>query len=326
MFVFNNTFFDSDFMVQQNLWDSKSQNLEQEIQPVLAASDGSTPDTWPGGVHPDAQLEVTSGFHLHPDKFGRVLYYLANEHKPGSIYWQLMEATGMSRTQIQAFIQYATKMQLLIPRKLDPTPLAYLILDYDKFFDHSGTLWLLHYLVASDPLLLVWNYMCNSVLPVVAEISLDEATEQFSPFIGRWSERSIRRNVRGKELHSFFANYTQEMFAGLNYLTETQKKVYTVQRNVALVPAAILLATALIHRDRFHPGASGVEISSLIYNDNSPGRLMRQCEVYIRHSLDELHETGLLTIESKSNLDQVRFKRDLTWLDAVRGYYQTLES
>jgi hypothetical protein len=53
---------------------------------------------------------------------------------------------------------------------------------------------------------------------------------------------------------------------------------------------------------------------------------MRQREIYIRQALDELHEAGLLTIESKANLDQVRFKRDLTWLDAVREYYQTLES
>ena len=66
----------------------------------------------------------------------------------------------------------------------------------------------------------------------------------------------------------------------------------------------------------------GLEIPTLIHADNSPGRLMRQREAYIRKALDELHEAGLLTIESKANLDQIRYKSSITWLDAVRLYYQ----
>ena len=54
----------------------------------------------------------------------------------------------------------------------------------------------------------------------------------------------------------------------------------------------------------------------MIYFDNSPGRLMRQREMYIRQILDELHESQWLTIESKGNLDQVRFKSGVSWLDA----------
>jgi len=309
--------------IQPSFWENPENKTKQEITPVPSASDGSLPDSWLGGIHPDAQLEVTSGFHLHADKFGRVLAYLVNERMSEvAIYDQLMKATGMSRTQIQAFIQYAVNMQLLVPRLLNHTPLTRLVLTYDPFFDYVGTLWLLHYLIASNPQMLVWNYMCNSVLPTVAEISLDEAAEQFSPFIGQWSERSIKRNVRDKELHAFFANYTMELFAPINYLKEIRKKVFSIQRDVALVPPPILLATMLIHRDRFHPGASGVEIPTLVHADNSPGRLMRQREAYIRKALDELHEAGLLTIESKANLDQIRYKSSITWLDAVRLYYQ----
>ena len=129
-----------------------------------------------------------------------------------------------------------------------------------------------------------------------------------------------------KELRAFFAAYAEEVFYKLAYLREIKSKVYAPTRDVVIVPPQIFLAAALIHRDRFHPGASGVEIPTLIHGDNSPGRLMRQREGYIRKALDELHEAGLLTIESKANLDQVRFKRGLTWLDAVREYYQTLES
>lgn len=311
---------------QPQLWAADKNSETQEIAPVPPAQDGTPHEEWLGGVHPDGQLEVTSGFYLHADKLSRVLSYLAQERQPeGSVYQQLSKATGMSDTQIQALIQYAVNMGLLVPRSLRVTPLGGLVLGHDPFFDRPGTLWLLHYLFASNPLLVVWNYMCNAVLPAVAEISRAEAADQFLPFVGRWSESSIRKNVR-KELRAFFADYTEEMFAPLNNLRQVGHNTYAVNRDVAPVPPLILLAAAFIYRDRHQPGGSGVEIPTLVYAEHSPGRIMRQSELAMRRALDELHAAGRLTIESKANLDQARFRGEVAWLDAVRAYYQELQS
>ena len=308
--------------VQSQFWTAATGREAQEIASIPPAEDGTPPDEWLGGVHPDGQLEVTSGFHLHADKFTRVLSYLAHERQPkGSTYAQLMSATGMSRTQIQALVQYGVNMELVVPRSLRVTPLGQSVLHHDPFFDRSGTLWMLHYLIASDPLLVVWNYMCNGILPAVPDINKRKAAEQFLPFVGRWSESSIRENVR-KELNAFFADYTVQMFASLSYLHGIQENVYATSRDVVPVPPLILLTAALIYRDRHMPGSSGIEIPSLVYADHSPGRIMRQSELCIRRALNELHEAGQLTIESKANLDQIRFRTGMTWLDAVRAYYE----
>jgi hypothetical protein len=306
---------------QSEFWRAEAGSEVQEIVPVPPAEDGTPREEWLGGVHPDGQLEVTSGFHLHADKFSRVLTYLAHERQSGSLYEQLKDATGMSHSQVKAFVQYGVRMELWASHSLQVTPLGYLIDEYDPFFDRLGTLWLLHYLFASNPLLVIWNYMCNHILPSVSEIDKAEAADQFLPFVGQWSESSVRKNVR-KELRAFFADYTLEVFAPLNYLREMQHNVYAVMRDVALVPPLILLATALVYRDRLWPGSSGVEIPSLVYADHSPGRITRQRELDVRRALGELHEANLLTIESKANLDQVRFRSGMTWLDTVRAYYQ----
>lgn len=311
---------------QSEFWRAEAGSTIQEIAPILPAQDGTPPVEWLGGVHPDGQLEVTSGFHLHADKFSRVLTYLAHERRSGgSLYEQLKDATGMSHSQVKAFVQYGVQTELWLSRSLRVTPLGYLIDEHDPFFDRLGTLWLLHYLFASNSLLVVWNYMCNAVLPSVPEISKAEAADQFLPFVGQWSESTIHENVR-KELRAFFADYTLEIFAPLNYLREVQHNVYAVTQDVALVPPLILLATALVYRDRLWPGSSGVEIPALVHADHSPGRIMRQRESNVRRALGELHEADLLTIESKANLDQVRFRSGMTWLDAVRGYYQERRS
>ncbi len=102
---------------QPQLWTTQLQSESQEINPIPRAEDGTPPDEWLGGVHPDGQLEVTSGFYLHSDKFSRVLSYLARERQPeGSVYKQLMRATRMSNTQVQAFVQYGVNMELLVQR------------------------------------------------------------------------------------------------------------------------------------------------------------------------------------------------------------------
>jgi hypothetical protein len=312
-------------MNQASFWDNSKKEV-QEITPIPITSDGSTPDTWLGGVHPDGFLEFSKGFYLYADKLSRLLNYLMYERQgDDSLYVQLASVTGLSAARVEALVQYAVYMQLLVPRTLIITPLCRLIIENDAFFDQIGTMWIGHYLLASNPLLVVWNYMCNAILPAVAEVKINDAANQFDIFEGRWSEASLQKKTR-KELRAFFAAYAEEMFYKLAYLREIKSKVYAPTRDVVIVPPQIFLAAALIQRDRFHPGASGVEIPTLIHGDNSPGRLMRQREGYIRKALDELHEAGLLTIESKANLDQVRFKRDLTWLDAVREYYLTLES
>ncbi len=308
---------------QSLLWPTSNgeDKPQQEIPVIPPAKDGSPPAEWLGGVHPDGLLKVTSGFYLYAAKLNRVLTYLAHERREqGSIYDQLMKATGMSRTQVEAYTQYGGYMEVLVPRSLKVTPLGHLILQGDPFFDRVGTLWLLHYLIASNPFLLVWNYMCNAVLQAAVEISKEEAADQFLPFIGRWSESSIRKNVK-KELRAFFADYTTAIFAPLDYLNETRQNVFAINRDVTPVPPLIFLASLLIYRDRHQPGSSGLEIPTLTYADHSPGRIMRHGEPYIRQILDKLHETGYLTIESKANLDQVRFRTGFTWLDAVRAFY-----
>ena len=307
---------------QPHLWTTHNQSQIQEITPIPLAKDGTPPEEWLGGVHPDGQLELTKGFYLHPDKMSRLLSFLAYDRRgEQALYKQLAQNTGMPESRVEALIQCEVSMLLLVPRSLRVTPLGHLLLEYDPFFDRPGTLWLLHYLIASNPMLVVWNYTCNAVLPSVAEISDAEAADQFLSFAGRWSESSIRKKVR-KELRAFFAAYIELIFAPLSYLCEVEPNEYAVNRDVLPVPPLIAMASALVYRDRHQPGATGVEIPTLVYADHSPGRIMRQRELRIREALDTLHEMGQLTIESKANLDQVRIRSQTTWLDAVRAYYE----
>lgn len=306
---------------QQSLWQSSTLNQAQHIEPVPPASDGAPMESWLGGAHPDGILEITRGFYLYADQLNRLLIHLmASRDADKSLYKQIAQATGMSQAQVKSTIQYTVFMELLMPRSLRVTPLGRLVLQCDPFFDQIGTLWLLHYLLSSNPHLVIWNMMCNTVIPGQVKISKTDAAEQFTYFVGRWTESSIRKKVP-KELRAFFAAYSKEFFSQLDLLSETETNVYAIHREAAPIPPLVFLAATLIYRDRYTPGASGIEIPTLAYGEQSPGRLMRQGEMTIRRTLDELHEADWITVESKANLDQVRFRSGPSWLDAMRAHY-----
>ena len=70
------------------------------------------------------------------------------------------------------------------------------------------------------------------------------------------------------------------------------------------------------------PGASSLEVPLLTHANYSPGRILRQNEVAARQAMDELHNAGQLTVETRSGLDQVRFKREKNWLSTIAEYLQ----
>ena len=308
---------------QSDLWQSvKPESHSQSALAFPPTRDGSAPETWMGGVHPDGFLELSKGFYLYADRLSKILAYLAGESRTSAgLYAQLAQVAGLSEARVKALVQIAVYTQLLTPRTLLVTDFGRLILKHDPFLDRGETLWLLHYLLASNPLLVVWNFMCNSVLPGVTEIEKPAAAGQFQVFAGRWSESSLEEKTR-KELRTFFDAYANGIFARLGYLRQAGDLRYVLPRETLAISPRTLLACTLIFRDRFQPGSSGLEIAGLAYAEHSPGRLLRLSEGDIRRALDTLHESGLLTVESKANLDQARFRSGMTWLDAIAGCYE----
>jgi len=171
---------------------------------------------------------------------------------------------------------------------------------------------------------LIWNHLTNCVLPMEDTASLGQVRATLAPLSGLWAANTWRNNLR-QEVNSFFNAYTEQAFRRLHYLRQTDEGTYTLTHSPARVPSGVFLALLLIYRDRFLPGASGLEVPAMCTADHSPGRLLHLDEPRVRALLNELHEAGRLTIEAKADLDQVRFKPQQTWIDAMREHYGEAE-
>jgi hypothetical protein len=73
--------------------------------------------------------------------------------------------------------------------------------------------------------------------------------------------------------------------------------------------------------DAVQPGAGGMEIPRLCRGENSPGRILHLGEWKLRTALEALSQDGRIEIESRANLDQMRFAAHLTPAGLLAQYY-----
>jgi len=166
----------------------------------------------------------------------------------------------------------------------------------------------------------LWSNLFNLHFPENEYLSKSQISQRFQVLEGKWSSYSVRKKIP-QELNAILKTYTTEFFAELG-LIEDYDGEYHIGWNTGLIPNLIWVSSLLIFRDRYYPGASSLEVRLIAQSHFSPGRILRVNEVNVRKALDELHNANLLTVETRSGLDQVRFKRDITWLSAIEAYLQ----
>ena len=207
----------------------------------------------------------------------------------------------------------------LLQSKNTLKPFGELVLEYNPYLDNKGLLWLMHFLLASNALLVLWSHAFNQMLLHEEPLSIQEATSGYDVLRGRWSDKTLKEKTPN-ELGAIFRSYTEGMFAQLRLLKKYETGIYEANSNTDLIHPSIWLASILIYRDRYYPEVPSLEIPLVVDAHYSPGRLFRQSELATRRALDELHNAGLLTVETRSGLDQIRFKREVNWLSTVARY------
>ena len=312
---------------QLNLFDYAAKSpeteiaLEQEIEPVPLHKDApglTLPDLVPEG----ALLALNRGYPIQANHVGRILR-LAVERRAEKEQIkrdEIAQELAISWARVQGTINVMRRCQLLRSKNA-PTPLGSLVHARSPFIDDSGLLWLLHYLLASNARLVLWSHLWNQILPGSEEISVAEVTPQFGSLSGRWSESTLKDKIP-HELGGILRTYTDEMFLPLGVLTKHDVGTYVAHSNTASIPPLIWLTCLLAYRDRYYPGVPSLEVRLIADANYSPGRLLRQREAAVRRALDELHDLDALTVETRSGLDQVRFRRDVTWLSALARYFE----
>lgn len=268
-------------------------------------------------------LVVSNGYSLDFSQISRILSCLEDTHSAGQGLQnrtQLANAVGSSVRRVEALQKLAIGMGIVESNGLKLTSLGNIVAAFDRYFDDRGTLWLLHYLVGSKRHLYVWNRMVDKVVRQNQTFSFDTAKNAFSDAASLYSGITVMKRVQ-KEITTFLNAYTQQQFTHLSYILEDQPHTY-ICGNQEPIPPRIFLATALSYRGRFFPEAATLDVSILTNEADSPGRVFNLTKRQVRDLLEEIKELGYIYVETRADLDQIRFRDDYGFLDIVRRYYQ----
>lgn len=265
-------------------------------------------------------LKLTAGYRMDFGQIARIAAFCAQANVQLLTGQAIAEKLGISSARLHRLWMIATALGIGEKGTWKTSELGRMLIQHDRFLDDLGTLWLLHYVISSDPGNTVWNTMVNHVLLENTLVTMALAKRCFADLMEQYTEASFNEHLN-KEINSFFDAYMRQSFSHLDYLVEESPRSYSLEGGT-IPPKRIFAAALLLFRDRFFPQTVTIDITSIAVGENSPGRVLSLTERQVRDMLEEIEGPGGIYVESRADLDQVRFPDDLTFLDAVRRYYE----
>jgi hypothetical protein len=308
---------------QLNLFSDAPRNIdpgEQILEPIMLDKNKDQARTASELVPLNSRFFVTQKYDITENLLGRLLRVIQETKEDKLSRKEISSILTIPNKRIDGLSAFATKAELITTNNY-LTSFGSLALNLDPYLLNYGLLWFIHYLVVSNAQLILWSRLFNSVFYQVDEIKSSDVMLYFSDAQGTMNEKNYQKTGRD-ELKSVLSTYTDGLFKPLGLLYRSNDRKYMVITDEFPIPPAVWLASILAYRDRYYPGAVSLETGLLVEAHFSPGRLFRQNETRVRQMLDRMHNLGLLTVERGLGLDQVRFKREFTWLSAIAQHLQ----
>jgi len=268
------------------------------------------------------KLQFTNGYRPRFDQMSRILQYLLlQEGRKKVTRQEIVAALGIPDKQIENLTSMMTGFGLVQTRVSLLPPLGKAIIRGDPYFEKNETLWIIHYIVSSNPEWVVWHRIVNTVIPTLDHISVEYVSRNyFSDLAPQFSERSIAEKLP-KEVGAVLAGYARSELARLHILQEDEVKGHFIHGNPIEIPGLAFLYCLLSFRDRFSPGASAMNVSDVCLAEDSPGRVFNIPEYQVRAILGELHSSGSIRMEQLADLDQVRLPDTITQASVLSLIY-----
>ncbi|NCC87246.1 MAG: DUF4007 family protein [Clostridia bacterium] len=222
-------------------------------------------------------------------------------------------------------------------REQNLTPLGSVIYKYDPYIEEMGTLWLLHYqLATNDKDATAWYYFFNEFK--MSEFDKEDFVKQISAYIRMNGEEVSERSLED-DYNCIINTYLPRMKSspekvqpesnidcplgelGLIDFANRKTKVY-VKRSPkkASIHPMILLAVII---DRAN-GKKELRISDLQTESCNVGKVFNIDIITLTTLLYELEQKGLLKVIRTAGLDVVRLDTPMTYIECVEEYYRAI--
>lgn len=241
-------------------------------------------------------------------------------------YW--LQATGLT-TEVLAG-----------GRHQEFTKLADVIWDKDRYMEEIGTVWFLHYKLASNEKeATAWYYFFN-------EFPLKEfSKEDFVEMIGLYTqmnENEIAISSLEGDFDCIINTYVSRIksspekvnpesnidcpIGDLNLvdIVDKKKKLYRkVSPKKGTLNPLIVLAV-IVDQANLNNSGNEIKINSILSDKNNAGKIFNLDIISLTEILYELQKMNYIRVNRTAGLDVIHLNKELTMVDVVEKYYQSL--
>jgi len=229
------------------------------------------------------------------------------------------------------------------------TPFGKVVFDHDKYIEEMGTLWLLHYKLASNAEeATAWYYFFNEFK--LNEFTRDDFVAQLNTYIIMNEEDNSNDNGKlkedGRALNSLKDDYNCIVNTYVPRIKSNPEKVQP-ESNIDCPLGELGLIDIINKKDRLykkcipkkdtlHPlillavildnagGKSEIKITSIQNDKNNAGKIFNLDIITLVNLLNRIELMGYIKVVRTAGLDIIKFERKMDFLECVREYYKII--
>ncbi len=240
-------------------------------------------------------------------------------------YW--MQAAGLTREP-----QSGKRSQLV-------TQFGEVIWENDKYIEEIGTLWLLHYQLATNKSeATAWYYFFNKFK--ATEFLYDDFKVHINNFLWEHEKEVADSSIEG-DYNCILGTYLSRVKTNpkkinpeenidcplgelrLIDIVDRRKRLYKKsQPQKDTLPPLILLAVILDQSK----GEKSVRISSIQNDECNAGKVFNLDVILLTNLLYKIELMGYIKVVRTAGLDVIEIKTEMTFLDCIREYYRQINS
>jgi len=219
------------------------------------------------------------------------------------------------------------------------TELGDAIWENDKYMEEIGTLWLLHYKLASNFTdATAWYYFFNEFK--LTEFSYDDFKTHINSFLWEHEREVAESSIEG-DYNCILGTYLSRIKTnpkkvnpeenidcplgelGLVDIVDRKKRIYKkIQPKKDTLPPLILLAVILDQAK----DEKTVRISSIQNDGCNAGKIFNLDVILLTSLLYKIELMGYIKVVRTAGLDVIEIKTDMSFLDCLKEYYKQMNS
>jgi len=256
-----------------------------------------------------------------------------------------MDILGIGANMVKA-LRYWLQAVELTGEVIDPvsrrriqnlTPFGEVVFECDKYLEEMGTLWLLHYKLASNTEeATAWYYFFNEFR--LNEFTRDDFITQLNNYI-RINDKEVSELSLDGDYNCILHTYVPRIKSnpekvqpesnidcplgelGLIDIVNKKNKLYKkcTPKKDTLHPL-ILLAVILDNAD----GETEIKISSIQNDKGNAGKIFNLDIITLINLLNKIELMGYIKVVRTAGLDIIKVENEMEFLECVREYYRKI--